>query len=219
MSQENKNKTVDIPSVRATSDIVVVLDESGSMEKMGNEPVQAMNSFLREQKRMVTNDQGRDHVQLSLYLFSTSVRKVIDNQSFTELKEFTDYNPSGMTALFDSIGKAINEKLATPRNRNVTLLIVTDGEENSSTEYKKKDVVALTKRVKNEYGWNIQFLGANIDAFKEGDGLGIDAQNCTNFSQKRGGFMKAMSAMSANTSAYRNSVYSQAHDLNFGNSN
>src|SRR3990167_8454715 len=157
MSQENKNKTVDIPSVRATSDIpsvratsdiVVVLDESGSMEKMGNEPVQAMNSFLREQKRMVTNDQGRDHVQLSLYLFSTSVRKVIDNQSFTELKEFTDYNPSGMTALFDSIGKAINEKLATPRNRNVTLLIVTDGEENSSTEYKKKDVVALTKRVK-----------------------------------------------------------------------
>ena len=153
-------------------DIVIVLDESGSMSVMGKEPVEAINMFLNEQKKLDIKGST-----LTLYKFNTNVTKVYEDSKLEDFEKFSDYNPKGMTALYDAIGKAIEDKKDI--TNDVTFLIITDGENNSSKEYNRVNINNLVDKMKKENNWDFTFLGANQDSYKQGGSIGI--KKCHNF--------------------------------------
>lgn len=172
--------------------IIFVMDESGSMRIMGDEPTDAINGFIEEQKK------NNPNTPFTLYLFNNKVRKIYDNKPVNSISKFTDYNPKNMTALFDAIGTAITEKLSTKDNKDVLFVIITDGDENASKEYVKKNAIPeLIEKVEKEYNWEVRFLGANIDVITTGSSLSIKRKHCRLYSQyDRGslsGLVKEMS--------------------------
>lgn len=143
------------------SNIVVLLDQSGSMVSMGPEPVQALNSFINEQKAV---GEGT----LSIYTFDTKVKKVVDKIPLKDTETFSDYKPDGLTALYDCIKTAITEN----EEKNITMVIITDGDDNMSktTHDTAKDMMAECEKNK---GWKIVYLGADGASFKNGSALGL----------------------------------------------
>jgi hypothetical protein len=158
-----------------TNDIIMVIDESGSMERMGSEPVKAINSFISDQKNIC------DRSTFTLWKFNSKATKVLDNIPMKDVPEFTDYKPDMMTALNDAICDAINTKLAHSNNRNAICVILTDGIENASTKYESKDTNKIIETAKKEYNWTFIYLAANQDSFNVGTSMGFYRDNCSNF--------------------------------------
>lgn len=181
------------------SDLIVIIDESSSMGGMGNEPKDATNNFINEQK-----GSGGDS-KLSLYTFSDKVRCVIDEKPIKDVESFTDYKPNGMTALYDAIGTAITKKLATPRSSKVVCLIITDGLENASQEF--RDISPLIKKAETEHDWKFIYIGANQDVFSVGQGIGFKPKMCAAYDQTAcggaGGLESLARAVSSQVSRYR----------------
>ena len=145
-------------------EIVILLDESGSMLSMGNEPIEAINEFISEQKNTL----------ISLWTFNTNVKQVFDKKPSIDIDiDLSDnfYNPNGMTALDDSIGKSIRN---VGDKKNVTFLIITDGKDNSSKDFSRIQIKKIIKEKINKLEWDFIFLGANINAFDESTKLGIN---------------------------------------------
>lgn len=165
------------PDSKTSADVIVVLDESGSMQSMGKEPEQSVNTFIEEQKKLDGD------ARISLYKFNSNVTTVYKNQKLSETGKFTDYKPSDMTALWDAVGKAITDKLNTENNRNVVMMVITDGEDNSSREFSRTKIRELITRVEKEYEWKVQMLGANIDTAVEGGSVGIARAHCAAYAQ------------------------------------
>jgi hypothetical protein len=112
---------------------------------------------------------------------SEGIDIVQDNVKIKDIKLLTEhaYQPRGMTPLLDAIGKTMNAA-KTKGFKNVIFCIVTDGEENASREYKLEAVRALIAE-KREAGWQVAYIGADVDAFKEGASLGIAAGQSMNY--------------------------------------
>lgn len=180
-----------------TADIIVVIDESGSMSSMGPEPVQAMNMFIADQKRNAGDS------RLSLYTFNTEVRRVYTEVPLATVNEYTDYNPNGCTALYDAIGGAISNKVKEGRHENTILVIITDGMDNSSKEYTAETIKKRIKHMEDKHNWQVVYLAADQDAFAVGGGYGVKGGKCANFSKTRGGMLNAMRETSAACMAYR----------------
>ena len=98
------------------------MDKSGSMHSMGDEPLQALNGFIQEQRKAI-----KDDATFSLWTFNDKVQLVIDDQPLQLVKEINEYEPEGMTAMNDAIGKAIITKYRKFKSNNVVCLIITDG--------------------------------------------------------------------------------------------
>jgi len=165
--------------------IVLVIDRSGSMATCRQEAENGVNLFIEDQKKQP------GEAAFSLVQFDTRIEWVHKN---TNLKEVGHYSliPGGMTALFDAIGSAINETGAyfgslseDQRPETVVVVIVTDGEENSSHEFKRSQIKDMIKLQQEVYNWQFTFLGANQDAFAEGAAIGIVPDSTANFSTKR----------------------------------
>lgn len=159
-------------------DIIVIVDESGSMSMIGNEAVESLNSFINDQK----NAQGDDGATFSLWKFNTTVTHIIDDQPLQEINDFKDYVPNGMTALLDAIGKAIITKKKKKKYDNVICLIITDGIDNSSQYFDSTSIRQLTEEMETKHKWKFIYLGANQDAFDVGNSYGIHKNRCINFS-------------------------------------
>jgi hypothetical protein len=154
--------------------LIILLDKSGSMACLASDTIGGVNRLVAEQKALPGNFTS------SIYQFNTGVTEV---QAFTQLTK-ENYKPAGGTALLDAICTAIDregvELAALPeanRPDKVVVLIVTDGQENASTKFKREDVVSRKKTQSEVYKWEFVFLGANIDAFAEASALGINAVN------------------------------------------
>ena len=158
-------------------DIVFIIDESGSMKSMGSEPVEAVNSFIEDQKKTITSDEST----FTLWKFNTNVIKHLDDVLLKDVGYFSDFIPCGMTALFDAIGHAITIKLSKENPNNVVCIILTDGLENSSTDFTSSAIKKLISTAETEYNWNFVYLGANQDAFTEGSNIGISTLRCADF--------------------------------------
>lgn len=152
-----------------TQDIIFILDESGSMSTMGIEPVQAVNKFIDDQKVAM----GDDGATFSLWKFSSTVVKLIDDVPLKDVKEFSDFQPKDMTSLYDAIGHAIDTKKKKSSFDNVVCIILTDGLENSSTEYSAATIRSMIKDMEENHNWKFVYLGANQDAFAVGDAMGV----------------------------------------------
>ena len=158
------------------TEIVAIIDESGSMGTLVQETITGFNSFINEQKKLP----GEAH--LTLCLFNYRCRIIENGLDVSRFEGINDsiYRPQGYTALYDAVGSAIDavgSRLSKTeecdRPGKVIVVIVTDGHENFSKEYTKDSIKSMIDRQTNEYSWEFIYLGANQDAFAVGGGLGI----------------------------------------------
>lgn len=149
--------------------ITFIMDESGSMASMGDEPWQGLNNFVNKQK------ESKVDFNFTLIFFNSEIKFIYKNLESDKITELTnkDYNPFDTTALYDAIGKGI-EYQKTQSMDNVIFVILTDGHENSSHEYNKEGIQNMIKDLENKNKWKFVYLGANQDAFEVGHGIGIN---------------------------------------------
>jgi hypothetical protein len=208
---EEKVETVEkVERVENSVDIIFILDESGSMQIMGSEPQEAVNSFIDEQKKVMDSSTSK----FSLWTFNTSVTKVIDDEDLCNVSKFENFKPSSMTALYDAIGEAITTKKNKPNCEKVICVILTDGQENSSTKYDQLTINSMIHEMEVLHKWKFIFLGANQDVYSSGKGLGIARQNCAEFICSPGGLLNLTRQTSATIGNYR-AASAQDPDVEF----
>ena len=159
------------------TELVFILDRSGSMSGLESDTIGGFNAMIDKQKKQ----DGECYV--STILFDNVSEVLHDRVKLTEIKPMTDkeYFVRGSTALLDAIGGAIHHignvhKYAREEDRpNKTLFIITtDGMENASRRYTADKVKSMIERQKEKYGWEFLFLGANIDAVSTASMFGIE---------------------------------------------
>lgn len=186
--------------------IVVVLDRSGSMDSIANPTVEGLNSFIKEQRN------AKGDATMTLVQFDHEYQIDYTARPINEVKDLINgetFRPNGTTALFDAVGKTINDLNTTD---DVIFVIITDGHENASKEFNKEKVFGLIEE-KKKMGWNFLFLGANQDAIKAGASMGISASNSINYNANAGSVNTLYSNVSSKVSSFRSSKFS-GMDLN-----
>jgi Mg-chelatase subunit ChlD len=168
------------------TEIIIVLDKSGSMSSVMSDTIGGFNKFIEEQKKLP----GEAKVTLALFDSHGSYKIVNDNEDLQLIKPLTDkvYIPGGMTALIDAMGLIIDnagKRLETTseseRPEKVIMVIMTDGEENNSQEYTRQQVFDKIKIQQETYKWEFMFLGANQDAIKNSAKYGFAAYNTMSY--------------------------------------
>ena len=158
------------------TEIVFILDESGSMNGLQSDTIGGFNSLIGKQKK----EEGEAVV--TTILFSTGSRMIHDRVPLNNVPEITekDYYPNGCTALLDAVGDAVKHiskihKYARPEDvpEHTLFIINTDGMENASKKYSTADVKKMISKGQEEHGWEFIFLGANIDAAETAASIGI----------------------------------------------
>jgi len=187
------------------TEIIIVLDRSGSMSSIGQATVDGFNEFILEQKgargkAFVTLVQFDDQYQVD---YKNVPVDAVDDLIYRET-----FLPRGMTALHDAIGKTI---LDVDTKRDVVFVIITDGHENASKEFNGAKVLELING-KTVEGWNFIYLGANQDAVKAGQSIGVKAGNSMTYGATLEGATQAFSSVSANTSSYRGAKFAMSMD-------
>ena len=161
---------------RNLTELVFILDRSGSMHGLENDTIGGFNSMLEKQK----NCGGEAFV--STVLFDDEAQVIHDRADIRNIKPLTeaDFCTGGCTALLDALGGAIHHignvhKYARREDvpENTVFVIITDGMENASFKYNAEKIRHMIKRQKEKYGWEFLFLGANIDAVETARDYGI----------------------------------------------
>lgn len=180
--------------------IICILDRSGSMRHLTEDTVGGYNSFLAKQR------QEKGKAEVTTILFDDQYEKITDAMDIKKVPDLTtkEYYARGTTALLDAIGRTVtnalgkmNQEGICPAKRRVLVLIMTDGKENNSREYQKKDVKSMIEMASKEYNWNFIFMGANIDSIAEANAIGIDADHAVNYDHTGRGVKKTFSRMNA----------------------
>lgn len=157
------------------TEIVFIVDKSGSMGNLVGDTIGGFNGFIASQKAL----EGK--ATLTTVLFDDRWRLLHDGVDIQEVKPMTtsDYMAYGGTAMLDAIGDIINrvqdrhDELGSEKPEKVLFIITTDGEENSSYRFNKSQIEKMIKHQTNGHGWEFMFLGANMDAVKEAASIGI----------------------------------------------
>ena len=166
------------------TEIVFILDRSGSMGGLESDTIGGYNSLIEKQKR----EEGEAFI--STVLFDDTCEVLHDRVALEQIKPMTDneYYVRGCTALLDALGGAIHHignvhKYAREEDRpkKTLFIITTDGQENSSRRYTYEKVKRMVERQKEKFGWEFLFLGANIDAIAEASRFGIKADRAVNY--------------------------------------
>ena len=160
------------------TEIIIIMDRSGSMESVADDAIGGFNTFLKEQQE---SKEGRCF--MTYCQFDTNYEIVHEALPIADMKPLDreTFVPRGGTALLDAVGKTIYDVgrrlKKTPKDKrpgNVVVVILTDGEENSSRGYTLDKVKEMIKRQSKDYDWTFIFLGQGIDAFAAGHGMGLD---------------------------------------------
>lgn len=166
------------------TELVFILDRSGSMSGLERDTIGGFNAMIEKQKK-----QDGECI-VSTVLFDDESRVIHDRVSLDEIRPMTedDYFVGGCTALIDAIGGAIHHignvhKYARKEDvpENTIFIITTDGQENASHLYSSNKVKQMIERQKEKYGWEFLFIGANIDAVETAKRYGIDRNRAVNY--------------------------------------
>jgi len=166
------------------TELVFILDRSGSMGGLESDTIGGFNSLIGKQKK----EEGEAVV--STILFDDKVDVIHDRKDIKDIPALTekDYYVRGCTALLDAVGSAINH-ISSVQNKTdeedrpskTLFVITTDGLENASKEYSFKDIKNLISRHKEKDNWEFMFLGANIDAIGVASDMGISKDMAANY--------------------------------------
>lgn len=166
------------------TEIVFILDRSGSMMGLEDDTIGGFNAMIQKQKA----EPGEAVV--STVLFDNHTDVIHDRVNIQKIEPLTrkEYYVRGCTALLDAVGGAIHHignvhKYAREEDRpeKTLFVITTDGMENASRRYSYEKLKAMIERQKEKYGWEFIFLGANIDAAREAARFGIDEDRAVNY--------------------------------------
>lgn len=158
-----------------TSELVFILDRSGSMSVLEKDTIGGFNSLIQKQRK----EKGKCYV--SCVLFDDVQEVIYDRVPLNEVKKMTQkqYYARGCTALLDAMGGAIHHignvhKYSKEEIGKTLFIIITDGLENSSKRYTYVTIKQMVERQKEKYGWEFIFIGANMDVIQEANKFGID---------------------------------------------
>jgi len=188
--------------------IICILDRSGSMGTIIDDAIGGFNEFIEDQKKL------EDEATMTVALFDDQYDLLYDNIPIKEVEKFTKdtWSPRGTTALHDAIGKTINSvrenhrKLKDEKPDKVLVCIVTDGKENASMEYSNDQIKKLIKECEKEYGWSFVYLAANQDAFNTGISFGISGGNTYTFTADSTGINNVSATLNNATTYYRSTT-------------
>ena len=188
------------------TEIVFILDRSGSMCGLEEDTIGGFNSLIAKQKK----EEGE--ALISTILFDDCTEVLHDRIPLDRIKPMTeeDYYVRGCTALMDALGKAIKHistihKYAREEDRpsKTIFIITTDGKENASRQYSSERVKKMVEERKSKYGWEFLFLGANIDAAAEARRFGIDADHAVDYHSDSDGTALNYEVLSETVREYR----------------
>ena len=166
------------------TEIVFILDCSGSMSGLEADTIGGFNSMIEKQRK------ADGEALVSTVLFDNMSEVIHDRVNIHDIKPMTDrdYTVRGCTALLDAIGGAIHHignihKYARPEDvpEHTMFVITTDGQENASHRYTSEQVKKMIERQKEKYGWEFLFIGANIDAVETAARYGISRDRAVNY--------------------------------------
>jgi len=191
---------------KGLTELVMILDRSGSMSGLEADTIGGFNSMIEKQKK----EDGEAYV--SVVLFDDSSDVIYDRVPLDKVEKMTDkqYYVRGCTALLDAVGGAIRHignihKYAREEDRpeKTVFIITTDGMENASQRYNYDKVRRMIERQKEKYGWEFIFLGANIDAAREAARFGISASRAARYEHDSAGTALNYSVVSEAVSKVR----------------
>ena len=169
---------------KKSTELVFILDESGSMYDLKKDTIGGFNSMIDKQKEV----KGKCYV--TTVLFNSEIKTIHDRVDLEEIKKMSaeDYCPNNTTALMDAIGKTIEHismihkyirKEDIPEK--TLFVIMTDGYENASVQYSVRRIKEMITKQKEKYKWEFMFIGANIDAEETANSYGIDKDMAVNY--------------------------------------
>jgi uncharacterized protein YegL len=192
LREDHKNMP-NIVHVKKDTDIIVILDQSGSMYGLHDDVIGGFNSFLEDQQKL----EGDAYLTLVLFSGPDKIIVVHDRKPIQDVPKLdsTTYSPDGSTALYDAIGRTLVN--ANDAERAI-VMIYTDGYENDSREYKRHHIKQM---IEDKSDWQFHFYGANIDAMSAGRDIGIQFTQTVSHDSK--GMQQTYNNMSLSTRAYR----------------
>ena len=201
--RQNEEKREDL------TELVFILDRSGSMSGLEEDTIGGFNSVIEKQKRQ----SGKCLV--TTVLFDSRVQTLHDRVELQELRPMTreDYCVGGCTALLDALGGTIRHianihRYARPEDvpARTSFVIMTDGMENASRVFGGEEVKRMIRHEKEKYGWEFLFLAANIDAVETAERMGIQRDRAVNYHPDEKGIRMAYDAVDKVVSARRASA-------------
>lgn len=204
--------------MKRLTEVVFILDRSGSMAGLESDTIGGFNSVLEKQKKL------EGEVIVSTVLFNHKSQVLHDRIDIKQISVMTekDYHASGCTALLDAVGDAIwhirnVHKYVRDEDRpgKTLFIITTDGMENSSQRFGYDEIQKLIKEQKEQHGWEFLFLGANIDAVRVAGRMGIKKEYAANFVNDRKGIAVNYKALNAAVEECRRSSESGLHAPDF----
>ena len=191
------------------TEIVFILDRSGSMSGLEADTIGGFNAMLQKQKK------ADGEALISTVLFDNTSEVLHDRVNVRDIRPLTDRDNTvrGCTALLDAIGGAIHHignvhKYARAEDvpEHTLFVITTDGMENASRRYSSEQVKQMIERQKTKYGWEFLFLGANIDAVETAKHFGISRDRAVNYHSDSAGTQLNYEVLSETISTVRSSV-------------
>ncbi len=188
------------------TELVFILDKSGSMAGLESDTIGGFNSMLEKQKTV------GGECRITTVLFDNRYTLLHDRVDIQTVSPMTDkeYFVGGSTALLDAVGTTIHKLISIQRNTaedcradKVMFVIITDGYENASREYTAEKVKAMIEREKEKYGWEFIFLGANIDAVQTASRFGISADRAVDYVPDSKGTRLNYDAMAETVACFR----------------
>jgi uncharacterized protein YegL len=198
------------------TELVFIIDRSGSMSGLEDDTIGGFNAMIEKQKS------GEGRVYVSTVLFDNNSEVIHDRVDIKEIKPMTrsDYQVHGCTALLDALGGAVSHIQSVHKYirredvpRHTIFVITTDGMETASHSYTSARVKEMIKSQTDDEGWEFMFLAANIDAVETADSLGIRRERAANYEYSRAGVERSYNAINESLCCLRESREKVDFDL------